>query len=145
MKIAVIVGMVLVALGIVAFMFFGSGGSGNTVKILDSGKVPLTGQTTLQLPSDSGKVKEFTMIATDFAFTPGVITVNQGDTVILHITSKDVAHGIAIPDFNVSQQLPVGEEKTVQFIVDKKGTFSFRCNVLCGTGHREMIGSLVVN
>lgn len=141
-----IVGMVLIALGIVGFMLFGSGGSGNTVKILGEDSTgSITGQTTLQIPSDSGKTKEFTMVATDFAFTPGVIEVNEGDTVILYITSTDVAHGIAIPEFNVKEELPLGEQKTVQFVADKKGTFNFYCNVYCGDGHREMTGSLVVN
>ena len=146
MKIAVIVGMVLIALGIVGFMLFGSGGSGNTVKILDNGGAnSITGQTTAQIPSDSGKTKEFTMTANEFAFQPGLIEVNEGDTVILHITSIDVAHGISIPEFGVSQNLPIGEQKTVQFVADKKGTFTFRCHVFCGTGHSEMTGNLVVN
>lgn len=139
MKIAVIAGMILIALGIVAFMIFGSSGSGNTVKILDEKGSFLTGQTTLPI------VKEFTMTATDFAFTPERIEVNEGDTVILYITSTDVDHGISIPEFNVAQDLPVGEEVEIQFLADKKGTFNFFCNVYCGVDHQEMTGILVVN
>ena len=145
MKIAVIVGMVLVALGIVAFMFFGGGGSGNTVKILGEDGSPITGQTTLPVVPNPGETKEFILVATDFVFTPEVIEVNKGDTVILHITSTDVAHGISIPEFNVNQDLPLGRENIVQFIADKKGTFNFFCNVYCGSDHKEMMGTLVVN
>lgn len=147
MKIAVIVGMILITLGIIAFMFFGGSGSGNTVKILgeEDGSTPMTGQTTLRSIFDSGETKEFTMNATDFAFSPEVIEVNEGDKVILYVTSTDVAHGIAIPEFNVNQDLPVGEEKKIQFLADKKGTFNFLCNAYCGSSHREMTGSLIVN
>src|SRR3989344_7047264 len=82
MKTNVIIGLILIAIGIIAFMFIGSGGSGNTVKVLGdgAGASPITGQTALSIPSDSGETKEFTMTANDFEFTPGVIEVNEGDT-----------------------------------------------------------------
>lgn len=119
----------IVALIVVLFFIFSSGGS-NPVKTNTN--------------SGTGQIKEFNMTAKQFEFIPNKITVNVGDTVILHITSTDVAHGIAIPQFGVSQQLPPGQEETVQFVADKAGTYTFYCNVFCGSGHRSMIGSLVV-
>ena len=88
-------------------------------------------------------LKEFNVIAKQYEFDPSVIEVNEGDTVILHITSTDVTHGI--PQFGVSQNLPPGEEKTVQFVADKKGTYTFFCNVYCGPDHKSMKGELIVN
>lgn len=32
----------------------------------------------------------------------------------------------------------------VEFVADRKGTFDFRCVVLCGTGHPKMKGKLIV-
>ena len=146
MKASVVLGLVLIAVGVVAFMFIGSGGSGNTVKVLDNlDGSPITGQTTSQDVLDSEETKEFTMTASDFKFSPEVIEVNEGDTVILHITSTDTDHGFSIPEFGVSQDLPINEQKTIQFVADKKGTYTFFCNVFCGSGHRSMKGSLVVN
>lgn len=91
-----------------------------------------------------GPVKEFTMIAKQFVFEPSTITVNKGDTVKLTVTSTDVKHGISIPDFNVKADVDAGQSVTVTFVADKQGTFPFRCSVLCGDGHREMTGMVIV-
>lgn len=88
--------------------------------------------------------KQFDITAKQFEFQPSTIEVNQGDVVILKIKSIDVDHGIAIPDFGVSRTLQPGKEETIQFTADKKGTFTFFCNVLCGSGHESMTGTLVV-
>ena len=108
---------------------------------------PINTAGVVNNPAEANKdtVKEFSMTAKDFAFDPDTITVNQGDTVVLHIKSIDVKHGFALPDFGVSQDLSPGEEVTVRFVADKKGTFPFFCNVFCGAGHREMTGTLIVN
>ena len=85
------------------------------------------------------------MTANNWEFSPGRIEVNKGDTVVLKITSEDVMHGIAIPEFKVDEKLPPGMEIEVTFIADKAGEFEFHCNVPCGEGHREMTGTLIVN
>ena len=92
----------------------------------------------------TGETKTFTMTAQDFAFTPSEIRVKQGDRVVITITSTDVKHGFAIPDYGISEELNPGEDVVVDFIADKIGTFTFRCNVPCGAGHREMTGTLIV-
>ena len=89
-------------------------------------------------------IKEFNVIAKQWEFVPNPIVVNEGDTVILNIKSIDVAHGIAIPTFGVSERLNPGKEIIVEFIADKKGTFTFFCNVQCGSGHSSMRGQLIV-
>ena len=94
--------------------------------------------------STNAGVVEFNMIAKQWEFDPGTITVSRGDKVILHIKSVDVTHGFALPDFGISQILEPGKEVTIEFIADKKGTFTFFCNVPCGSGHLSMRGTLVV-
>lgn len=94
--------------------------------------------------SVQGSVKSFTMTAKQWEFDPSTITVNQGDKVKLVITSVDVAHGISIPDFNVSTFLSPGRATEIEFVADKAGTYSFFCNVSCGVGHGNMRGTLIV-
>ena len=89
-------------------------------------------------------VKEITMQVSDWEFNPSTIRVKKGQTVKLHISTAEGNHGIAIPDFGISAQLPVGTEKTIEFVADKKGTYSFFCNVFCGSGHKDMKGTLIV-
>jgi cytochrome c oxidase subunit 2 len=90
------------------------------------------------------EVKTFDITAKQWEFDPATITVNEGDRVRLTVTSTDVEHGIAIPDFGVSEKLHPNEPVTVEFVADKKGTFRFFCNVFCGSGHGGMRGNLVV-
>lgn len=92
----------------------------------------------------SAPVKEFTMSAKKWEFNPPRIEVNKGDSVVLKITSTDVAHGFNLPDFNIREDLNPGQEVTIRFVADKTGTFNFYCDIFCGAGHREMTGELIV-
>lgn len=100
--------------------------------------------TTTTTTTTINPVKEFTMTAKQWAFNPGVITVKLGDKVKINIKSVDVAHGFALPDFGVDQKLEPGKEVMIEFIASKKGEFPFHCSVICGQGHQEMTGKLVV-
>ena len=95
-------------------------------------------------PTTRPSIKEFSMTAKRFTFTPSTITVNLGDTVKLHITSQDTLHGITIPDYGIAKNLPAGSTVDIQFVADKKGTFTFQCSVFCGDGHSGMRGQLIV-
>ncbi len=94
--------------------------------------------------SSTGNVREIQMTAKQFEFIPSTITVKKGDTVKLIVTSIDVHHGLAIPQFGVNLNLPPHVPETVQFVADKAGQFSFYCDVYCGAGHRGMRGTLIV-
>lgn len=89
-------------------------------------------------------VKQFSIEAKQWEFVPSVITVNKGDTVKLSVTSTDVAHGISISAFGVSERLEPNQTVQIEFIADKEGTFSMICSVFCGSGHGSMRGSVIV-
>ena len=95
--------------------------------------------------SNEPELKEFTITAKKFDFTPSTITVNQGDIVKLTVTSTDVAHGIKISEYDIDERLEPNEEVIIQFTADKPGTFPIICSVFCGSGHGEMRGSLIIN
>ncbi len=95
-------------------------------------------------PAPKPVVKKFDLIAKQWAFEPSVIRVNQGDSVVLTIKSVDVDHGFGLSAFNVKVDLEPNETATVEFVADKKGTFTFFCSVFCGSGHGSMKGSLIV-
>ena len=93
----------------------------------------------------SGEVKEIEVTAKQWEFIPNPIRVNLGDQVMLRITSIDVSHGFALPDFGISQGLEPGQTEIVEFTADKTGSFTFFCNVVCGSGHGGMRGTLIVS
>lgn len=92
----------------------------------------------------TGTVKSFSITARRFTFEPQTITVQKGDTVRLTLISKDVAHSFALRTFNINVDLPAGQTKSVEFVADQVGAFTFRCWVYCGNGHSDMAGQLVV-
>ncbi len=126
-KLIIILAVLLIVIG-GAFVFLG--------KNSNNEKAP-------SLVSDES-VREISITAKQWEFVPGTITVQQGERVRLSIASVDVAHGFALPDFGISEYLTPGQTSTVEFTADKKGTFSFFCNVVCGAGHSQMRGVLVV-
>lgn len=99
---------------------------------------------TPTLDAAESTVKEFDVVARQFEFVPGTITVNTGDTVKLNVTSEDVPHGISISAFGVSQSFDSNSTKTIEFVADKAGTYPIVCSVACGAGHSSMKGTLVV-
>ena len=88
--------------------------------------------------------KEISIIARKWEFDPAVITVKEGDSVKLDITSEDVTHGIVLSTFGIREVLKPGKTSTVEFVADTKGTFSFFCSIPCGSGHSQMKGTLIV-
>ncbi len=126
-----------------SLLLFGCTGNGNQGYQQGSGvayAAPGGGGTA---PS-GGNVVDINVTAKDWAFDPGTITVHKGDDVRLHITSLDVLHGFSLPDYGINVQLPPGQTVDVEFNATQSGTFGFRCSVICGEGHRQMTGSLVV-
>ncbi|OHA15192.1 MAG: hypothetical protein A3A10_02955 [Candidatus Tagabacteria bacterium RIFCSPLOWO2_01_FULL_42_9] len=100
--------------------------------------------TTPSQNSTSSEIKEFTMTAKKFDFTPSTITVSEGDSVKLTITSEDVTHGFAIDELGIKEDIEPSKPTVVEFVANKKGSFRFYCSNFCGQGHKEMEGQLIV-
>lgn len=102
----------------------------------------------LVLVSASGlfaaQTKVVQVTAQKYHFTPETITVHQGDKVILEATATDTDHGLAIEAFHINQPLPKGQKVTIEFVADRKGKFTIKCNKFCGLGHPWMTGTLEV-
>ena len=88
--------------------------------------------------------REFIIKASQFAYDPGQITVNPGDTVTIKLVATDVVHGLYIDGYGLSVTADPGQTATLSFIAGKPGSFRLRCNVTCGAMHPFMIGKLNV-
>ena len=82
--------------------------------------------------------REFNVKTFRFGYTPDVIEINKGDKVKINIENTDVLHGIRIPELNVK-----GND-ILEFTADKTGEFIWYCTNMCGEGHKQMKGKLVV-
>ena len=92
----------------------------------------------------AGVVREVKVATFQFGFTPNVIRANLGDTVLIHLTSRDVSHGFYLDGYGIEERVAAGQTKDVRFVADRAGTYRFRCAVTCGALHPFMIGQLIV-
>ena len=88
--------------------------------------------------------REIHITARQFAYSPGVIRVNVGDRVVLHVVSEDVTHGLYIDGYGVVGKVTPGQDLTLEFVADRTGRFGIRCSEVCGTFHPFMTGKLIV-
>jgi len=82
--------------------------------------------------------------AKKYDFEPSTIEVQQGERVVLRVTSTDRLHGIGIKKFGVSKEIPKGQTVDVEFVASTPGTYKVLCTEDCGKGHDDMVGTLVV-
>ncbi len=96
-------------------------------------------------PSAKPATHVIDMDMTQFAFEPGRMTVNQGDTVVLKLTASDVVHGFYLDGYGLKTRVEPGIAQQVEFVADQPGKFRYRCSVSCGPMHPFMIGEMVVS
>ena len=72
------------------------------------------------------------------------LTVPVGSLVILNITSRDVTHGLYIPELDVAKDAQPGIYSQLWFNATQPGVFTIQCRQLCGVGHALMLSKLVV-
>lgn len=123
---------------------YSGGTSANFDKLFPPGEYGSKAHGSAVKQKESQNVRQFFLTARQWSWSPDTITVSVGDLVRLSVKSIDIFHGLRIPGLGVEQPLRPGEEATVEFTVDKSGTYPFECSVICGAGHRTMTGKLVV-
>jgi cytochrome c oxidase subunit 2 len=105
-------------------------------------------RTVAQVAKDAGTeirgVHEIQVKLRKYEFSPGSLRVRKGEQVRLIMAAVDHDHGFRLDDFQINQKIPKGTTAIVEFTADKAGTFQFRCSNVCGLGHRNMKGTLVV-
>jgi nitrous-oxide reductase len=95
-----------------------------------------------------GTVVEVREYAIRSYFAPSAIEVNQGDSVIIHVTNaeqeRDMIHGFGIAGYNINVVMDPGETKTIAFRARAAGVYPFYCTNFCSALHQEMQGYLLV-
>lgn len=94
--------------------------------------------------TDPPQQREIKITARRFEFIPKTITVREGESVRLVVTSEDVDHGFALKEFDIDQEIKAKQTKVIEFTPNREGRFQFSCSVFCGEGHGDMAGELIV-
>jgi len=90
------------------------------------------------------EAKVIRISAKKFEFSPSTITLKKGEPVVLELSSEDRTHGFNLKDFAIRADVKPSEVTRINFTPDKTGSFTFSCDVICGGGHADMSGTLVV-
>jgi cytochrome c oxidase subunit 2 len=77
-------------------------------------------------------------------FSPNEIRVPVGSTVTFVATSRDVVHGLLVPNARVNVMLLPGQVARVTTRFDRPGEFSMICHEYCGIAHHTMWGKVIV-
>jgi cytochrome c oxidase subunit II len=111
-----------------------------TAALLIVGAAAATGSRLLA--ADEPKVIAIT--ARRFEFSPKEITLKQGQTVTLRLTSEDVTHGFFLRPLGIDEDIVPG--KTTEVVVTPKttGRYTTICDHFCGAGHGNMKMTIVV-
>lgn len=106
----------------------------------------MAGGSMVNVPFSVGQAQavRIDLKASKWAFSPGTIRVKAGTPVELHIVSTDGIHGLAIPALKIDERLPLRKEVVVGFTPTQAGRYPFLCSVMCGPGHSDMRGELIV-
>ncbi len=71
--------------------------------------------------------------------------IHTGDSVEMTITSSAGTHGLSFDDLDIAtSSIRSGNSETLTFIAPAAGEYGYFCSVMCGSGHRDMEGVLVV-
>ena len=79
-----------------------------------------------------------------WVFTPNMITAKQGEKVTIQLTGIAGTHGFSSPELGISAMVTPGQTISVTLPTDVAGTFKIFCNIPCGAGHKDMVGTIVI-
>ncbi len=87
---------------------------------------------------------EVHLVSQVWAFEPREVRVPAGSTVTFVSTSKDVVHGLFIPQVNVNVMLIPGRVTRTTARFDRPGEYLVLCHEYCGLAHHIMEGKVIV-
>ena len=72
------------------------------------------------------------------------LRVPEGHMIRLSVTSGDVWHNFGAPGLRIKSDAIPGEYSHTWFIANETGTHDVKCYELCGAGHSQMNGEIIV-
>lgn len=83
--------------------------------------------------------------AADDIVVRGAVHLPVGRTAVIRLRSRDVLHSFSVAQFRVKQDVVPGMEIPTKFIPTRVGAYEIACAEVCGMGHYQMNGRVVVH
>ena len=87
---------------------------------------------------------ELVLVAQAWQWTPQEVTVPAGTEVTIKAVSRDVIHGIRIPETNANVMVIPGQVSEIEVDFSDPGQYSLLCHEYCGIGHQTMFMTINV-
>lgn len=94
---------------------------------------------------EEASVRVISVTASNWEFSPSTITAKKGERVTIRISGDEGIHSFLSEELGLNVKLNPGETKDIILDTSVAGSFSFRCGVPCGDGHKEMKGTIVIS
>ncbi len=85
------------------------------------------------------------MTVENFAFVPSTINVKRGEHVIIRVTGVTGLHSFGAPELGLNVRVDLDQTVDIVLPTDTAGSFAFRCMIPCGTGHKNMVGTIIIS
>ena len=85
------------------------------------------------------------MTVDNWLFTPSTILIKQGEAVTLKLRGVGGVHGFIVPGLGIDKQVSPGE--IISVVIPSSaapGKYLFYCDIVCGRGHSDMKGEIVI-
>ena len=91
-----------------------------------------------------GPERTIRVTAKRFEYAPREIVLNKGEAVVIELTTLDRKHGFSVPALGIDVIVVPGHPTRVRIVPTQAGSFPFHCSAFCGSGHDDMVGTLIV-
>ena len=89
-------------------------------------------------------MREFTIVADEFAFSPPRIEVHQNDLVKVTFRAADIPHSFTIDEYRIAKRAAAGRMIVFEFRADRSGSFPIYCSLTVDDRCKRMRGEFVV-
>jgi cytochrome c oxidase subunit II len=96
-------------------------------------------------PSTNGEGQVVNVTAQDFKWTLDKTVLKAGEPIDFKISVKEGAHGFSIDGTNITKSVMQGQTYDVNWTPPKPGTYTVRCDQVCGSGHANMFTTFTVS
>jgi cytochrome c oxidase subunit 2 len=108
------------------------------------GKLGLSDMRLVSADNPMGLSREDAAAQDDVVIEGGELRMPIGKPVKALLRSVDVIHNFYVPEMRAKMDLVPGQVSYIWFIPTRTGTFEILCAELCGAGHFQMRGTVVV-
>ena len=98
----------------------------------------------LTVSAKAPQVREISVRADGFSFSPSTIEVQKDEIVKVTFTAVDMPHSFTIDAYRISKRAAQGQTVTFEFRADRTGPFDFFCNLSQDERCKNMRGKFVV-